>query len=385
MSLRKADARFRLPTPGRSRGDRSIRVEDVGALFARAPFEESGWDRALKALAGATGSSRAQLLALGERHTLFNWVTDVQEGYAEEFIAIEGHRPEVNYRVAASRGPFELVWEKHYDEVRAAATNDAYIEHIRRWDAEHGAQVILADQPEVSFGLAALHSESDGRTTEEDRQALLTAAPQVMAAIRLQRAIEHQGADLLRGSLEVLRTAAILIDAVGRVCAVTGPAHELLGPDTLQIRAGVLRMVRPDLDRALQMRIGLALATRQAMPSETWLQSPRGPLLVEICALPGQDWNFGFEPRVLVTLKAPLALSGDQGARLSAALGLTRAEGEIVALLAQGHSRREIARMRGVSDQTVASQLRTIFQKAGVNREAELVSIARAVVEMASR
>lgn len=206
-----------------------------------------------------------------------------------------------------------------------------------------------------------------------------------MAAIRLQQAIEHQGAELLRGSLEALHTAAVMLDAAGRVCAMTAAARELLGPETLQVRSGLLRMVRPDLDRGLQIRVGLALASRAATPSELWAQSPRGPLLVEICALPRQPWNFGFAPAVIVTIKAPLGFSGDQGARLSAALALTPAEGEIAALLAQGHSRQEIARMRGVSAQTVASQLRTIFQKAGVNREAELVSIARAVVEMASR
>lgn len=365
-------------------GGRAIRIEELGALFARAPFEQAGWDTALKGLASATGSSRAQLLAIGERHTLFNWVTDLDDGYLEDFLAIEGHRADVNYRVAAARGA-EVAWEQHYDAVRAVSTNEAYMDHVRRWDAEHGAQLVLADEPQGFFGLAALHSASDGRTTEQDRQMLAAAAPHVMAAIRLQRALEHQGAELLRGSLDALRTAAVLLDATGRVCAVTAAAERLLAPDTLQVRAGTLRAARPDLDRALHMRIGLALAGHRASPFEMWLQAAHGPLLVEICALPRQAWNFGFAPSVIVTLKAPLGFTGEQGARLSAALELTRAEGEIVALLAQGHSRQDIARMRGVSAQTVTSQLRTIFQKAGVNREAELVSIARAVVEMAGR
>lgn len=362
-----------------------MRVGELGATFARAPFEDAGWDGALRALAGATGSSRAQLLGIGGHNTLFNWVTDIEEGYVEDFAAIEGHRPDVNYRVAAARGAFQLAWEHHYDEVRAASTNEAYMQHVRRWDAEHGAQLALSDDPRSFFGLAALHSASDGRTTEEQRQVLAEVAPQVMAAIRLQTAIEHQGAELLRGSLDALRAAAVLLDAAGRVCAVTGAADGLLGRDTFQIRAGMLHAGRTDLDRILQVNIGLALANRQALPSEMWLQSPAGPLLVEICTLPRQEWNFGFAPAAIVTLKTPLGFCGEQGARLSAALELTRAEGEIVALLAQGRSRQEIAQMRGVSTQTVASQLRTIFQKAGVNREAELVSIARAVVEMAGR
>lgn len=356
----------------------------MGALFARAPFEQAGWDTALKALASATGSSRAQLIAIGEHHTLFNWVTDLDGGYLEDFLSIEGHRPDVNYRVAAARGR-EVVWEHHYDQVRAISTNEAYLEHVRRWDAEHGAQLVLADEPQGFFGLAALHSASDGRTTEDDRQMLSDMAPHVMAAIRLQRALEHQGADLLRGSLDALRTAAVLLDATGRVRSVTKAAERLLASDTLQVRGGLLRAARADIDRTLQLRISMTLASHHATPPEMWLQSAHGPLLVEVCALPRQDWNFGFAPSVIVTLKAPLGFTGEQASRLSAALELTRAEGEIVALLAQGHSRQDVATMRGVSAQTVSSQLRTIFQKAGVNREAELVSIARAVVEMAGR
>lgn len=309
----------------------------------------------------------------------------MDEGYVEDFISIGGHRADVNYRVAAARGVNEVVWEQHYDAIRAIATNEVYIEHVRRWDGEHGAQLVLADDPHGFFGLAALHSESDGRTTEEQRRALSGVAPHVMAAIRLQQAVEHQGADLLLGSLDALRSAAILLDAAGRVCAVTNAATPLLSPDTVQVRGGLLRAGRQDIDRTLQVRIGLALSNRMAMPAELWMQSSRGPLLVEICALPRQDWNFGFAPSAIVTLKAPLGFSGDQGARISAALQLTPAEGEIVALLGQGHSRQDIARMRGVSAQTVTSQLRTIFQKAGVNREAELVSIARAVIEMGNR
>lgn len=277
------------------------------------------------------------------------------------------------------------MWEHHYDQARAVSTNDAYIEHVRRWDAEHGAQLAMVDASGIMFGIAALHSASDGRTIEAHRQVLGDIAPHVMSAIRLQRAIEHQGADLLRGSLDALRTAAVLLDSAGRVCSITAAAQNLLGPDTLQVRGGALRSARGDIDRGLQLRIGIALANRQTSPSELWQQTAAGPLLVEVCALPHQDWNFGFAPRVIVTLKAPLGLANNQGARLSAALELTRAEGDIVALLAQGHARQEIARMRGVSIQTVASQLRTIFQKVGVNREAELVSVARAIIEMAGR
>ncbi|KHK93718.1 response regulator [Novosphingobium malaysiense] len=334
-------------------------------------------------MASATGSARAQLIAIGEDQTLFNWATDMAQDYVDDFIAIEGHRADVNYRVAACARPFEVTWEHHYDAVRAVNANDAYLDHVRRWDAEHGAQMVLANEPNSFFGLAALHSRNDGRTTEEQRRVLEQVGPSALSAIRLQRALEHRGAEMLRNSLEAMRNAAILLDSTGRVCAVTPAAEALLGSETVQVRSGTLRAMRPDVDASLQNIIGSALDNRKPT-SELWLRTVRGPTLLEAFTLPRQDWAFGFAPRVIVTMKSPLGLSGAHPDRLGAAFGLTRAEGEIVSLLVQGHSRQQIATIRGVSVQTVASQLRTIFVKCDVNREAELVSIARAVIEMAA-
>ncbi|WP_395328822.1 helix-turn-helix transcriptional regulator [Novosphingobium sp. BL-8H] len=368
-------------------GNREFRsdAEVVGSLFARAPFEKEGWNTALQALRDVTGSSRAQLLALGSRFQAFNWATDTPPEYEAEFIAAGGLRADVNYRVGATRAPMELTWEAHYDQVRQNGTDEAYLDHVRKYDAEFGAQIVLSQRPGMFFGLAVLHGPAEGRTTETQRAILETVAPEVLAAIRMQDAIEHQGIALLRGSLEAFHSPAILLDALGKVCDATESARNLLGPGTLQIREGVLRAPRPDLDRLLQGRIVAALAGQGEGAADLWLRSETGLLLVDVRTLPRQEWSFGFAPRVIVTLRAPLGPAQAQARTIGSALGLTLAEGEVVALLAHGHSRQQVATLRGVSVQTVISQLRTIFQKCGVNREAELVALARAVMEMGPR
>jgi DNA-binding CsgD family transcriptional regulator len=368
---------------GRDRDE--TRADDLAGLFARAPFEANGWDTALKALASHTGSARAQLLALGERHAAFNWVTDANPTFLTEFDTIGGYRPDVNYRVATTRAPLELTWEVHYTAARAISTNEAYLDYVRRHDAEFGVQMVLSQRPGVLFGLAALHGQAEGHTTEAQREVFRRIGPTVLDAIRLQDAIEHQGAALLKGSLESMSSAAILLDAVGKVCGMTSAAQALLGPWTLQVRSAALHAVRQDIDQRLQARIAAALAGLDTGPADLWLRSEDSLILIDVRTLPRQDWSFGFAPRVLVTLRAPLAASHVPAQRLAEALHLTTAEAEVVMLLAQGHSRQTVAQMRKVSVQTVVAQLRTIFQKCGVNREAELVAIARTVIEMASR
>ena len=51
----------------------------------------------------------------------------------------------------------------------------------------------------------------------------------------------------------------------------------------------------------------------------------------------------------------------------------TQAETRLAALLADGHSLNEAAELHSVTQETVRSQLKAIFQKTGTKRQAELV------------
>ena len=53
----------------------------------------------------------------------------------------------------------------------------------------------------------------------------------------------------------------------------------------------------------------------------------------------------------------------------------TSAEREIIDAVLEGHTVKEIAEQRGASLRTVTTQLGTIFRKAGVNSQAELIAI----------
>ena len=55
--------------------------------------------------------------------------------------------------------------------------------------------------------------------------------------------------------------------------------------------------------------------------------------------------------------------------------GTTPAEHEIIDLVLQGLTAKEISEQRGASLRTVTTQLGTVFRKAGVNSQAELIAI----------
>lgn len=350
--------------------------------FAAAPFEAGGWDTALKVLARQTCSSRTQLLGIGGPHAIpFNWTTDVLDGFIEGFVRIGGGDPSINWRVAATRAPLEVSSEVDYARVRQGMKrSNIYDDFAEHYEATYGCQAVLLQEQGMFIGLAALRSRADGPTSEEERAIFGAAAPHVLSAIRMQRALDHQGARLVSGSLEAMQTAAFVCDGSGRVAALTLMAERWLGThSSLRLVGGRLSAVRPSEDRIFQKALGAVLESGEpALPRRFWLGGDYVDDKVHLCeifALPRREWSFGFEPRALVTIRAPRDLAPEHEVLVSHALGLTKAEADVAVRVARGQSREEIAQERGTSPETVNSQFRTIFRKAGVRREGELIAL----------
>jgi DNA-binding CsgD family transcriptional regulator len=76
---------------------------------------------------------------------------------------------------------------------------------------------------------------------------------------------------------------------------------------------------------------------------------------------------------------APLSETGPaRDGAVAARLGVTRREHEILALIAEGLSTREIAARLGVSENTVKSHAGRLFDKLGARRRTQAVQSARA-------
>jgi DNA-binding CsgD family transcriptional regulator len=82
------------------------------------------------------------------------------------------------------------------------------------------------------------------------------------------------------------------------------------------------------------------------------------------------------QARALVFLtdlaKPPLAMPD----RVAAILGLTSAEGRLVAQLVEGRELADAAERLGISVHTARSQLKSVFAKTDTHRQAELVALA---------
>ena len=116
------------------------------------------------------------------------------------------------------------------------------------------------------------------------------------------------------------------------------------------------------------------------VPYSLWLGMDR-PIrerrLCEVFRLPRREFSFGFEPHLLVTIRTASDISGAERDAIRRLLGLTAAEADIAMMLVEGLPREIIAARRGTSAGTVSVQIKRLFEKTGVAREAELVALVR--------
>ena len=113
---------------------------------------------------------------------------------------------------------------------------------------------------------------------------------------------------------------------------------------------------------ALFAALGIWLGRRLVAPRA--MTSPAAPAVLAADA-----------PPPAVALAEPASAPDPAGA---ARLGVTRREHEILALIAEGLSTREIAARLGVSENTVKSHAGRLFDKLGARRRTQAVQSARA-------
>lgn len=345
----------------------------LSTLFAEAPFDGGRWMQALGGLAALTGSARAQMIAIGPAATIpLNLVTDLDSSALAEFAAIDGANPAVNWRVAAANEavPMAIVHEPHYAAAKRRIASHAYDEFCRRHDVAFGCQTRLHQGDHLSIGLVALRTEREGLSTPETLQAFSAVAPFARLAARTALLLDQQGAQLLEGTLQSMSVAALLIDDRGVARAITPKAEAYLaGASALRWAHGSLSARNPTDSAALRDAVNSAMA---GMPTPTIaIGKSEHPTFLTFIPLPRLEWAFGFPPRVLVVIRGHDD-AGERPALLRALYGLTPSEVEIVRHFLAGRARSEIAELRGVSLGTMQSQMKMIFRKVGVNREAEL-------------
>lgn len=140
--------------------------------------------------------------------------------------------------------------------------------------------------------------------------------------------------------------------------------------------ASMKSQIAPLIDRVLSEQLALQTSiTRQDDPP---LILDVSPILVEA----GEQNRF-LTDHVVITIKDPTRAIVLRRETLQMVYGLTGAESEVAIAVFQGSDPKDIARDRGVSPQTIRSQIKTIYQKTDVSSRSQLALKLSALVTQA--
>ena len=228
--------------------------------------------------------------------------------------------------------------------------------------------------------VTSLRSHAKGVYSEREGAVLDMLLPHLQRALRLhfEFSILRSG---LRASLDNLPQGMVLLDVNGRCVLMNKAAQEILNArDGLRLNKSSLVAARPDESERLSAMISQAtspdgsraIGDCGAMP----ISRRRGsPLQIVVGPYFSGRGETPASVAATVSIHDPEKKTKQRTEVLQELYGLTKAEAKLAALLADGRDMAEAAAINGVARETVRSQLKSIFQKTGTRRQAELVRL----------
>jgi DNA-binding CsgD family transcriptional regulator len=353
--------------------------------FYNAAVDSTRWYHALEQLAAATGSRTGELITIGHDALIpINLMTNMDPAVHASAIEHRIGDPAVNPRVNAGMNSpvLQVMAECDFISPEEHALHPHYNEFARRWDIPYICLATLERQSDLLIGLAVCRSEREGHINDEQRRVFASLAPHVRAAVKMQIALEGNGATLVRGTLESLSIPAFVCGRTGAVQALTTTAEEILRAEQgLALRNRYLRAGRDDEDKALNDAIQKAARglVAPAAPAVTTVvirgtDEGKSPIVLDVMSLPSVALEFSSASRVVVVARGSRGADARKAAVLQGVYGFTSAETDVALLLARGQSTELIAQARKVAVGTVRAQIKSMLAKLRVSRQVELVA-----------
>lgn len=186
-------------------------------------------------------------------------------------------------------------------------------------------------------------------------------------------------------TLDMLGMAVCVVDGGCRLVYANPVADELFArATTLTVHYGRLSSSRPDINEMLQHAV--TLAARLPRQASAFSPEPHASavtrLQVRAVPLAGHLPLARYGQGNLVLLFLAIGPAPRRPKELQQLFGLTRAEAELVELLAQGASADLCAVRRGVNVSTIRTQLGSIYEKTGAGSQLQLLSLVQALPAM---
>lgn len=268
---------------------------------------------------------------------------------------------------------------------RELVTSDYYLHYLEPIGLFRILGVDTAEPGGMLARLRFSRRRSEARFRKRERELLAMLTPHLRRAIEIYAKLNRTTSerDVYAGAVNQLSVASIILDEQGRLLSTNAVGRALLdSAEGLSLRDGRLHVEGRDINKALQQ--ALTTISRAQLRGETSvikaLRVPRpagrSDLGLVIRPVPASQWSEGqSSPSVAVFISDPDLQESTSRQLLGDLFDLTPAEANLATLLARGLSLAQVSTAQGTSQHTIRAQLKSIFAKTGVSRQAELVRL----------
>ena len=264
-------------------------------------------------------------------------------------------------------------------------TSDYYLHYLKPINL---FRILGVDTSEPGGMLARLRFSrraSEPRFKATERQLLTLLTPHLSRAIEIYAKLNRMTSerDLYAGAVNQLSVASIILDEQGRMLTTNAVGRALLDQgEGLSLRDGHLHIEGRNINKELQE--ALTSIIREQLHGETSvvraLRVPRpggrSDLGLVVRPVPASQWSEGqVSPSAAVFISDPDLQESTSRPILGALFELTPAEANLATLLARGLNLAQVSVAQNISQHTARAQLKSIFAKTGVSRQAELVRL----------
>lgn len=361
--------------------DSDSRINAARHLLLEAMIDVGRWDAALEAVANACGARAGQLLSLnGSNEVVGHWLTGVPEGFTAMIEDWGFANPVLNprFRAGLSSPLMTPVADQDYADADDRRRSPIYAEIYDPHDLPFNCQVVLQRDDEAFVRASVTRTRAQGPLDAEAFRVFEALAPHLQAAVRVQMSLMFVRCTATLQALDAVEAAAFLLSECGRVVGVSAAAEAIaIEGKILQVKEGRVRLRRQPDQTAFDDALGQILEAirRGGCAAPPVSQLCADALVMDVQQLPMERLAFGGGPAAILILRK--AKAAERSELLRRMFGLTRAEAEVALALAAGEAPEIIADARKVSVATVRTQLKSIYSKMGVHRQAELVAAVR--------
>jgi DNA-binding CsgD family transcriptional regulator len=303
---------------------------------------------------------------------------DAQRQYMEYYAAMDPTRPLVHLRAG------EWLWDDRLLDPRHTTEREFVNDFAPRIGMRYfmGCKLHEDESCVASF---SLQRGADAPPFDNETYALMRELqPHFTRVVRMmiKMAPAIPALASATAAMDMLRMPVCVVDEKCKVFYANPAAEELFARgDAVKVAGGRLVCPRPEADEMLRHAVDLACQSPRR--ASAFSPEPGGSAVtrLQVRAVPlAQHLPLAYHGHgKLVLLFLASGSAPPRVEELQQLYGLTRAEAELVTLIAQGASPEMCAVRRRVSLATVRTQLRTVYEKTGVGSQGQLLSMVLAL------